>query len=80
MSTKIEYFGDFICSIIISEDRFKYLENAGVEILSCVEYTQGKQLSSGEKQFDITFKVNNITFLNFMHAGIKYSLDKYWKP
>jgi c-di-AMP phosphodiesterase-like protein len=78
MSTKIDYFEDFISSILISEDRFKYLENAGVEILSCVEYKEGKQLSSGEKQFDITFKVNNMTFLNFMHAGIKYSLDKYW--
>ena len=78
MSTKIEYFGDFISSIIISEDRYKYLADAGVEILSCKEH-DGKRLS-GEKQFDITFKVNNITFLNFMHAGIKYSLDKYWKP
>ena len=77
MSTKIEYFGDFISSIIISEDKFKYLENAGVEILSCKEH-DGKQIS-GEKLFDITFKVNNITFLNFMHAGIKYSLDKYCK-
>jgi hypothetical protein len=77
MSTKIDYFGDFISSILISEDRFKYLENAGVEILSCVEYKEGKQLSSGEMQFYITFKVNNMTFLNFMHAGIKYSLDKY---
>lgn len=79
MSTKIEYFGDFISSVIISEDRYKYLENAGVEILLCREH-DSKPLSSGEKQFDITFKVNNITFLNFMHAGIKYSLDKYWKP
>lgn len=79
MSTKIEYFGDFTCSVIISEDRYNYLADAGVEILSCVEY-DGKPIAPGEKQFDITFKVNNITFLNFMHAGIKYSLDKYWKP
>jgi c-di-AMP phosphodiesterase-like protein len=79
MTTKIDYFGDFISSIIISEDRYKYLENAGVEILSCVEYKDGKQ-KLDEKQFDITFKVNNITFLNFMHAGIKYSMEKYYKP
>lgn len=79
MSTKIDYFGDFTSSLIISQDRFKYLEDAGVEILSCKEHEEGKK-TLGEKQFDITFKVNNITFLNFMHAGIKYSLDKYWKP
>lgn len=79
MSTKIDYFGDFTSSIIISEDRLKYLENAGVEILSCKEHEEGKRIS-GEKQFDITFKVNNMSFLHFMHAGIKYSLDKYWKP
>ena len=79
MSIKIDYFGDFTSSIIISEDRFKYLEEAGVEILSCVEY-DGKPIAPGEKQFDITFKVNNMSFLHFMHAGIKYSLNKYWKP
>jgi len=80
MSTKIDYFGDFISNIIISEDRFKYLESEGVQILSCKEYTDGRAISPKEKQFDITFKVNFMTFLHFYQAGIKYSMDKYWKP
>ena len=81
MSTKIDYFGDFISSIIISEDRYKYLEDAGVgvEILSCKLYTEGRPISPKEKQFDITFKVNVMTFLHFYQDGIKYSMDKYYK-
>jgi hypothetical protein len=80
MSTKIDYFGDFTSSIIISEDRFKYLEEAGVEILSKELWEIGRPIAPGEKQYDITFKVNMMTFLHFYHAGIKYSMDKYWKP
>ena len=60
MSTKIEYFGDFISSIIISEDRFKYLENAGVEILSCKEYTDGKQKLDEKLELERSAKKYNI--------------------
>ena len=79
MTTKIDYFGDFISSIIISEDRLQYLKDAGVEIISCELYDAKPQLKD-TRAFDITFKVSNMTFLNFYQAGIKYSMDKYWKP
>jgi hypothetical protein len=79
MSTKIDYFGNFISGLVISEDRLKYLKDAGVEITSCEPYdavTRGESY----KAFYITFKVTNMTFLYFMQAGIKYSMDKYYKP
>ena len=79
MSTNIDYFGDFVSGIVISEDRYVYLKAAGVEILSYDPY-EGVPLSTGEKLIYITFKVNNFTFLYFMQAGVKYSMDKYYKP
>jgi hypothetical protein len=78
MSTNIDYFGDFISSIVISEDRLPYIKAAGVEILSTESY-DGVPLENAEKMFYITFKVSNMTFLHFMSAGIKYSTDKYYK-
>ena len=79
MSTNIDYFGDFISGIVISEDRLPYIKAAGVEIISTQLY-EGLPLSTNEKLFYITFKVTNMTFLYFMSAGIKYSMDKYYKP
>jgi len=79
MSTEINYFGDFTSSIIISEDRLKYLEDAGVEIISCELYEAKPQLKD-TRAFLIYFKVSNMTFLHFYQAGIKYSMDKYYKP
>ena len=79
MSKNIDYFGDFTSSIIISEDRFKYLEDAGVEITSCELYEAKPQLKD-TTAFLIHFKVSNMTFLHFFQAGIKYSMDKYYKP
>jgi hypothetical protein len=79
MSTEVNYFGDFTSSIIISEDRLKYLEDAGVEIISCELYEAKPQLKD-TRAFLIYFKVSNMTFLQFYQAGIKYSMDKYYKP
>jgi len=79
MSTNIDYFGDFISGIVTSEDRLPFIKAAGIEILSSEIY-EGIPLSTGEKMFYITFKVTNMTFLYFMQAGIKYSMDKYYKP
>jgi len=79
MSTNIDYFGDFISGIVISEDRLPYIKAVGVEILSSESY-EGVPLANAEKMFYITFKVSNMTFLHFMSAGIKYSMDKYYKP
>jgi hypothetical protein len=79
MSTNIDYFGDFISSIVISEDRLPYIKAVGVEIISEQPH-EGIPLKNAEKLFYITFKVSNMTFLHFMSAGIKYSMDKYYKP
>jgi hypothetical protein len=72
MTTKIDYFGDFISEIVISEDRLEYLISSGVEIISKQSYS-GKTLHN-EETFIIQFKVTNLTFLHFMNAGIKYGL------
>jgi len=79
MSTEVNYFGDFTSSIIISEDRYNYLKDAGVEIISCELYDAKPKLKDTEAFF-IHFKVSNMTFLHFFQAGIKYSMDKYYKP
>jgi len=77
MTTKIDYFGDFISEIVISEDRLEYLINSGVEIISKQAYSGKKiqwQKNHNEETFIIQFKVTNLTFLHFMNAGIKYAL------
>jgi hypothetical protein len=78
MSTNIDYFGDFISGIVISADRLEYIKTQNIEILTCEPY---KGVTSVDYlTFYITFKVTNMTFLYFMQAGIKYSMDKYYKP
>jgi hypothetical protein len=78
MSTNIDYFGDFVSSIVISEDRLTYIKAAGVEIISEQPHA-GLPFKNAENLFYITFKVSNMTFLHFMSAGIKYSTDKHYK-
>jgi hypothetical protein len=81
MSTKIDYFGDYVSGIVISVDKLSYIQSAGIEILTCEIYEPESYTSVGKdyKAFYITFKVNSMTFLHFYHAGINYQIDKYYK-
>jgi len=79
ITQSIDYFGDFISSVVISEDRLQYLKDAGIEIVNCEPYDAQPQLND-TRAFYISFKVNNMTFLHFYQAGIKYAMEKYYKP
>jgi hypothetical protein len=79
--TTINSFGEFQASVIVSEERLKYLKNTDIEIINCEPYDcpSISSVIKDYKAFLITFKVTSTTFVYFMNAGIDYSMDKYIK-
>lgn len=77
MSIKIDYFGDFTAELVLFEDRLKYIEEAGVEILSKEVY-DSKSMPN-ESTYLVKLKVNNITLLQLYSAGCRDGIDKTYK-
>lgn len=77
MSIKIDYFGDFTAELVLFEDRLKYIEEAGVEILSRELYDT--KSFPGEPTYLVKLKVNNMTLLQLYSAGCRDGINKTYK-
>jgi hypothetical protein len=77
MSIKIDYFGDFTAELVLFEDRLKYIEQAGVEILSKEPYDTTS--FKDEIFYLVKLKVNSITLLQLYSAGCKDGIEKSYK-
>lgn len=77
MSIKIDYFGDFTAELVLFEDRLKYIEEAGVEILSREPYDT--KSFPGEPTYLVKLKVNSMTLLQLYSAGCRDGIEKTYK-
>jgi hypothetical protein len=77
MSIKIDYFGDFTAELVLFEDRLKYIEEAGVQILSKEPYDTTS--FRNESTYLVKLKVNNMTLLQLYSAGCRDGIDKNYK-
>ena len=77
MSIKIDYFGDFTAELVLFEDRLKYIEEAGIEILSKEPYDT--KSFPGDPTYLVKLKVNSMTLLQLYSAGCKDGINKTYK-
>jgi len=77
MSTKIDYFGEFTAELVLFEDRLKYIEEAGIEILS--KEVHNSTFDPNDILYLVTFKVNSLTLLHLYSAGVRDGLNKSYK-
>jgi hypothetical protein len=77
MSTKIDYFGEFTTTLVLFESRIKYIEEAGVEILS--KELHNSKIDPNDILYLVTFKVNSMTLLKLYSAGVKDGIEKTYK-
>lgn len=77
MSIKIDYFGDFTAELVLFEDRLKYIEEAGVEIISREPYDT--KSFPGEPTYLVKLKVNSMTLLQLYSAGCRDGIEKTYK-
>jgi hypothetical protein len=77
MSIKIDYFGDFTAELVLFQDRLKYIEEAGVEILSREPYDTTS--FPGDPTYLVKLKVNSMTLLQLYSAGCKDGIEKTYK-
>lgn len=77
MTTKIDYFGEFTTTLVLFESRIKYIEEAGIEILS--KELHNSKVDSNDFMYLVTFKVNSMTLLQLYSAGCKDGIDKSFK-
>ncbi len=77
MSTKIDYFGDFTTTLVLFQSRIKYIEEAGVEILS--KEVHNSIVDPDDISYLVTFKVNSLTLLHLYSAGVRDCLNKSYK-
>ena len=77
MSTKIDYFGEFTTTLVLFESRIKYIEEAGIEILS--KELHNSIVDPDDILYLVTFKVNSMTLLQLYSAGCREGIDKSFK-
>lgn len=77
MSIKIDYFGDFTAELVLFEDRLKYMEDVGIEILSKEPYDSTSL--PGMPTYLVKLKVNSMTLLQLYSAGCKDGIEKTFK-
>jgi hypothetical protein len=77
MSIKIDYFGDFTAELVLFEDRLKFMEEAGVEIISKEPYDTTS--FKDEITYLVNFKVNSMTLLQLYSAGCRDGIQKAYK-
>ena len=77
MKNKIDYFADFTAELVLFEDRIKYIEEAGIEILSKEIYDSTS--FDNETTYIVTFKVNSLTLLRLYSAGCRDGIEKTYK-
>jgi len=77
MTTKIDYFGEFTTTLVLFESRIKYIEEAGIQILS--KELHNSKVDPNDFMYLVTFKVNSMTLLQLYSAGCKDGIDKSFK-
>jgi len=77
MTTKIDYFAEFTADLVLFEDRLKYIEEAGIEILSKEIYDSTS--FHNKTTYLVTFKVNSLTLLRLYSAGCRNGIEKSFK-
>lgn len=77
MSTIIDYFGEFTAELVLFENRLKYIEQAGVEILSKEPYDTTS--FPDEPTYLVKLKVNSMTLLQLYSAGCRDGIEKTYK-
>jgi hypothetical protein len=77
MSKEIDYFGEFITTLVLFESRIKYIEEAGVEILS--KEVHNSKVDINDILYLVTFKVNSMTLLHLYSAGVRDGMNKSYK-
>lgn len=77
MSTKIDYFGEFTTTLVLFQSRIKYIEEAGVEIIS--KEIHNSIVDPDDILYLVTFKVNSMTLLNLYSAGVRDGMNKSYK-
>jgi hypothetical protein len=77
MSTKIDYFGEFTTTLVLFESRIKYIEEAGVQIIS--KEVHDSKFDPNDILYLVTFKVNSMTLLQLYSAGCRDGIDKTYK-
>ena len=77
MSTKIDYFGEFTTTLVLFESRIKYIEEAGVQIIS--KEVHDSKFDPNDILYLVTFKVNSMTLLQLYSAGCRDGIEKSYK-
>jgi hypothetical protein len=77
MSKEIDYFGEFTTTLVLFESRIKYIEEAGVQILS--KEVHNSKVDPNDILYLVKFKVNSITLLNIYSAGVRDGMNKSYK-
>lgn len=77
MSTKIDYFGEFTTTLVLFDSRLKYIEEAGIEIIS--KEIHNSKVDSDDILYLVTFKVNSMTLLHLYSAGVRDGMNKSYK-
>ena len=76
MSKEIDYFGEFTTTLVLFESRLKYIEEAGVKILSKEVHSK---LDPDDILYLVKFKVNSMTLLHLYSAGVRDGMNKSYK-
>lgn len=77
MSTNIDFFGEFTTTLVLFESRIKYIEEAGVEIIS--KELHNSKVDPNDILYLVTFKVNSMTLLHLYAAGVRDGMNKSFK-
>jgi hypothetical protein len=77
MSKEIDYFGEFTTTLVLFESRLKYIEEAGVEILS--KEVHNSKVDPDDILYLVKFKVNSMTLLHLYSAGVRDGMNKSYK-
>jgi len=74
MSKEIDYFGEFTTTLVLFESRIKYIEEAGIQILS--KDLHNSKVDPNDILYLVKFKVNSLTLLQMYSAGVKDGIAK----